>query len=160
MNRIARFALIVLSLLTAMPDARGHHAEPATTAVQQVIAAELAWSDAFLRHDLDRISGILSDDFIGIDGRGVVSDKTAELEEAKGPQGKASAAVLVGEELSDVRVRVYGDAAVLTAVNTARFRSHHKESIIRYRRTTVYVHRDDRWQCVSFHGSRILEPLK
>ena len=119
----------------------------------QVIANERAWSEAFLRHDLEAISRLLADDFVGIDGRGVVSDKAAELEEARSPASGSTAPVLVGEQLSDTRVRVYGDTAILTAVNTARF----SDSTIRYRRTTVWVRRGNRWQCVSFHGSRILE---
>jgi ketosteroid isomerase-like protein len=118
-----------------------------------VVASERAWSEAFLRHDLPAISRLLGDDFVGIDGRGIVSDKAAELEEAKPPSPGATGPILLGEQLSDVRVRMYGDLAVLTATNTARF----SDSTIRYRRTTVWVWRGERWQCVSFHGSRILE---
>jgi len=135
MNRIASFALSALLSLTATPKTCASGVEPASTAAQQIMATERAWSDAFLIHDLDRISMILSDDFVGIDGRGRLSDKAAELEEARGSQGIADVMILVGEQLSDVRVRVYGDAAVLTAINTARFRSQDEESTIRYRRT-------------------------
>jgi ketosteroid isomerase-like protein len=119
----------------------------------EVVASERAWSEAFLRHDLHALSRLLADDFVGIDGRGVVSDKAAELEEAKPPSADSSRPVLVGEQLSDIRVRMYGDTAILTAINTTRF----SDSTIRYRRTTVWVWREGRWQCVSFHGSRILE---
>jgi ketosteroid isomerase-like protein len=118
-----------------------------------VVASERAWSEAFLRHDLRAISQLLADDFVGIDGRGVVSDKAAELEEAKPPPPGTTNPILVGEQLSDIRVRMYGDIAVLTAINTAHF----SDSTIRYRRTTVWLRRGGRWQCVSFHGSRILE---
>ena len=120
---------------------------------EAVVASERAWSDAFLRHDLEAISGLLADDFVGIDGRGVVSDKAAELEEARPPKPGAQGSVLVSEALSDIRVRMYGDTAILTAINTAHF----SDSTIRYRRTTVWVRRGSGWQCVSFHGSRILE---
>jgi ketosteroid isomerase-like protein len=118
----------------------------------EVVDSERAWSRAFLAHDLAALSRLLADDFVGIDGRGVVSDKAAELEEAKAPAPGSTQPVLVGEQLSDARVRIYGDVAVLTAVNTARF----SDSTVQYRRTTVWVRRGDRWQCVSFHGSRIL----
>ena len=138
-------ALLVSALLLAPPQAP-HSAE------SEVVQSERAWSEAFLRHDLPAISRLLADDFVGIDGRGVVSDKAAELEEAKPLAPESTAPALLNEELSDVRVRIYGDVAILTAVNTARF----SDSTIRYRRTTVWVRRGDRWQCVSFHGSRIL----
>ena len=124
---------------------------------EQVVALERAWSAAFLRHDADAISSILADNFVGIDGRGMVSDRAGEMQEARTVSQDVTAPVLVSEELSDIRVRRYGNAAVLTAVNTARFDSQGTESTIRYRRTTVWVQREGRWQCVSFHGSRILE---
>ena len=127
--------------------------EPASrSAESDVVASERAWSQAYLRHDLKAIAELLAEDFVGIDGRGVVSDKAAELDEAKPPSPGSRESVLVAEQLSDVRVRTYGDVAVLTAINTAQF----SDSTIRYRRTTVWVRRGDRWQCVSFHGSRIL----
>lgn len=145
MNSAAAFVVVALLGVGQAPG-------PAPGS-EAVIASERAWSTAFLRHDLEAIDRLLADDFVGIDGRGVVSDKAAELEEAKpAPRGDAKS-VLVGEKLSDIRVRMYGDTAILTAINTAQF----SDSTIRYRRTTVWVRRGDRWRCVSFHGSRILE---
>jgi hypothetical protein len=47
---------------------------------------------------------------------------------------------VVSERLSDIQVRTYGDTAILTAINTAQF----SDSTIRYRRTTVWVRRQDR----------------
>ena len=141
-------ALAVVTLLSVSPTP----GRPARSSAA-VVDSERAWSEAFLRHDLPAISQLLADDFVGIDGRGVVSDKSAELEEAKPQSPGTTDPSLVGEQLSDIRVRMYGDVAVLTAINTARF----SDSTIRYRRTTVWVWRAGRWQCVSFHGSRILE---
>ena len=141
-------ALVAATLLSLSPTPG-----PPARSSADVIAGERAWSKAFIRHDLQALSRLLADDFVGIDGRGVVSDKAAELEEARPPSAGATGPVLVGERLSDVRVRTYGDMAILTAINTAQF----SDSTIRYRRTTVWVWRGDRWQCVSFHGSRILE---
>jgi ketosteroid isomerase-like protein len=126
-------------------------------AAGEVEDSERAWSKAYLRHDLGALSRLLADDFVGIDGRGVVSDKAAELEEARAAPPGFDGPVLVREDLSDVRVRVYGSTAILTALNTAHFDGKDGPSTIRYRRTTVWVLRDGRWQCVSFHGSRVLE---
>ena len=141
-------AFVVMTLLSVSPTPESPVGSSAA-----VVTSERAWSEAFLRHDLQAISRLLADDFVGIDGRGVVSDKTAELEEAKPQPPGSTSPVLLGEQLSDIRVRMYGEIAVLTAINTARF----SDSTIRYRRTTVWVWRAGRWQCVSFHGSRILE---
>jgi len=139
--------LVAVTLLSLGPTA----GRPARSSAD-VIASERAWSEAFIRHDRPALSRLLAEDFVGIDGRGVVSDKAAELEESEPPSAGTTGPILVGEQLSDIRVRLYGDMAILTAINTARF----SDSTIRYRRTTVWVWREGRWQCVSFHGSRIL----
>ena len=57
-----------------------------------------------------------------------------------------------------MKVRAYGDAAVVTGLSTEKVLIKGKESTVRYRRTTVYIRRQGRWQCVSFHASRIVEP--
>ena len=129
-------------------------------AKDQVIAQEKAWSDAVIHHDAAKVASILADDFIGIDGRGFVTDKAAELKEAEPPPGNSTVPQLLREEHSDITARIYGDTAVLTLTNTAQFSSHGEESAIRYRRTTVWLHHHGNWRCVSFHGSRILEPPK
>lgn len=149
-------AILVFATVLGLSSTQG--SVPASSSASDgVLAGERAWSQAFLRHDLPAISRLLSDDFVGIDGRGVVSDKAAELDEAKPPSPGADGPLLVSEQLSDVRVRLYGETAVLTAINTARFSSQRGDSTVRYRRTTVWVQRESRWQCVSFHGSRIQE---
>jgi ketosteroid isomerase-like protein len=129
---------------------------------QQLMQMEHDWSAAFLKHDVAAASRILADDYVGIDGRGLMTNKQQELEEAKGPEpGAPTPDFLVQDEtISDMKVRVYGNTAVVTGISNERVLIRGKETSIRYRRTTVYVKRQGRWQCVSFHGSRILEPPK
>jgi len=124
----------------------------------QVIAQEKAWSDAVIQHDIAKVASLLADDFIGTDGRGFVTDKAAELKEAEPPAPDSTAPQLVREVLSDFTARIYGDTAILNLTNTAHFSSKGKETTIKYRRTTVWVHDSSGWGCVSFHGSRVLEP--
>src|SRR5213080_4209486 len=116
----------------------------------QVIAQEKAWSDAVIHHDIAKVASILADDFIGIDGRGFITDKAAELKEAEPPAADATAPQLVREDLSDFTARIYGNTAILNLTNTAHFSSKGKETTIKYRRTTVWVHDSSGWRCVSF----------
>lgn len=122
---------------------------------QTIIQLEKGWSAAFLRHDTAAIAGILADDFVGFDGRGVRSSKADELAEAASDGGGAP---ILGETQDDFQVRLYGDVAVLTDRNAVRMRLEGKEQTLRYRRTTVWARRAGRWQCVSFHASRLQEP--
>jgi ketosteroid isomerase-like protein len=129
-------------------------------AKSQVIAQEKTWSDAVIHHDIAKVASLLADDFIGIDGRGFVTDKAAELKEAEPPAADSTAPQLMREVLSDFTARIYGNTAILNLTNTAQFSSKGKETTIKYRRTTVWVRDSGNWRCVSFHGSRVLEPPK
>lgn len=152
-NWLTRFALAATTALASADETADRNA---------VMVLERAWSAASVKHDLAAIEGILADDFVGFDGRGFRSDKAAELKEAASPVPGASAApmALLSEELSDLEVRVFGTAAVLTALNTAKFKTPAGETTVRYRRTTVWAKRGGKWQCVSFHASRLMEPPK
>jgi ketosteroid isomerase-like protein len=129
---------------------------------QELIQLERDWSLAVMKHDTATIDRILADDYVGIDGRGIITTKAQEIEEAKAPKpGAPSPPFLVLDEtVSDMKVRTYGNVAVVNGRVIEKIRANEKESEIQYRRTTVWAKRDDRWQCVSFHGSRILEPRK
>jgi len=146
--------------LGAMVQLAGLPLSPATSAEQPaetIMNLERAWSDAYLRHDTKAIANILAHDFVGIDGRGFLSDKSAELNEADAP-ATASTFQILSENYSDMQVRVFGSTAVLTDINHVKGRIGGKDVARRYRRTTVWVKREGRWQCVSFHASQILEP--
>ena len=114
---------------------------------------EHEWAAAFLAHDVKRVDRILADDYVGVDGRAMVSDKKSELEEVKNTE--AGDFELLDDQISDITVRVYGTTAVANAISNEKARFKGKEIAPRYRRTTVWVKRDGRWQCVSFHASRI-----
>jgi len=87
-----------------------------------VIAQEKAWSDAVIHHDIAKVASILADDFIGIDGRGFVTDKAAELKEAEPPAADSTAPLLLKEDLSDFTARIYGNTAVLNLTIPLTFR--------------------------------------
>ena len=153
------YALRILAVACLLFASRKLVIGAESDAQAQVIAREKAWSRGVIQHDPKTVASILADDFIGIDGRGFISDKSDELKEAEPPEAGSTAPQLLSEDLSDFKVRIYGDTAVVTCTNTAHFRSRdEKQSEIKYRRTTVWVRQSGDWRCVSFHGSRILEP--
>lgn len=129
---------------------------------QELMQLERDWSAAYLKHDARAIDQILADDFVGIDGRGIITNKAQEIEEAKTPDLGAPSPVFIvlDETVTDMKVRPYGNVAVVNGRTIEKIKSKEKESTIEYRRTTVWVKREGRWQCVSFHGSRILMPTK
>jgi ketosteroid isomerase-like protein len=51
-------------------------------------------------------------------------------------------------ESEDVRVRTYGDTAIVTALTTARGQFMGQDFTTQERATDVFVKRNGRWQCV------------
>src|SRR5437773_2588694 len=80
MNKIKILACCIVLLI-----GRNAIALTGEEAKAQVIAQEKAWSDAVIHHDIAKVASLLADDFIGIDGRGFVTNKSAELKEAEPP---------------------------------------------------------------------------
>ena len=129
---------------------------------KELMQLERDWSSAFLKHDTATIDRILAGEYVGIDGRGIVTNKAQEIEEAKTPKpGDASPPfVVLDESITDMKIRTYGIVGVVNGRVIEKIRTKEKEAEIQYSRTTVWVKRHGRWQCVSFHGSRILEPTR
>ena len=148
----------VLALFLVLPLAAPSTPKPSPKLDETFAALERAWSDAYQKHDLPVIERLLAEEYVGVDGRGVVSNRADELNEARErPAGAPPSPMeILGEQISDVQARVYGETAVVTALNTVTARTPEGQSTIRYRRSTVWVRRGGRWQCVHFHASRIL----
>jgi ketosteroid isomerase-like protein len=117
----------------------------------ELVAQEREWSRAVIAGDRAATARLLADEFAGIDGRGTLSTKQEELAEA---QGEASWKVLA-EQLDEFVVRFYGTTAIVTARNRETVSADGRELVVVFRRTTVWVRRAGRWQCVAFHASRI-----
>lgn len=160
MHRIVPTILLALFLcLLSMFNAAGKSRRN-DKIEQELMQLERDWSAAYIKHDSATIERIIADDYVGIDGRGVMTAKADEIEESKPPKpGDAQTPfVVLGEEVTDMKIRLYGNTAVVNGRTIEKVRTREKETEIQYRRTTVWVKRQGRWQCVSFHGSRIIKP--
>ena len=61
-------------------------------------------------------------------------------------------------EPSEVKVRVYGDAAVLTARGQVKVTYKGRSDSLSVRTTEFYIKRGEKWRCVSAQVTRIAEP--
>ena len=117
---------------------------------QEIIKLENEWGDALIKHNPAPINKMIADDFIGTTPDGAVYTKAQLLEEVK--SSKEDIISMVDDE---VKVHVYGDAAVMSARNTIKMRVEGKETIFLDRYTDTWVKRDGRWKCVAGHNSTI-----
>ena len=162
MRRLLLTAALALAPCASASAQAGGETAASRKVEQELTQLERDWSAAYLRHDTAAIERIIADDFVGFDGRGVMTDKAQEIEDAKGakPGDPPPSFLILEDTVTDMKVRQYGDTAVVTGRSIEKVRLRDREAVIQYRRTTVWVRRRGRWQCVSFHGSRIMEPPK
>jgi ketosteroid isomerase-like protein len=117
---------------------------------QELIKLETKWVDDAVKHDVTTLDKMLVDEFM-MTFDGTVYTKAELLEYIKSNKEEVS---IVTDEW---KVRVYGDAAVVTARNTRKMKSEGKEATSQDRFTDTWIKRDGRWQCVAAHNSTIAQ---
>jgi len=119
---------------------------------QELIKLENGWNDALVKHDWAFLDQILADDFLHTSSDGVVSTKAQEMAYFKSGEILVTSAVA-----DDFKVRVYGDAAVVTFRDTDKSQSKGKDTSGQYRITDTWVRLAGRWRCEAEHESRIAQ---
>jgi ketosteroid isomerase-like protein len=119
---------------------------------QELLAVETAWSQATIKRDPGTLNRFYADEYIFTNEHGVASNKAKEITDIT-----SGAFRLTAFSFSDVKVRLYGDVAVVTGQNTiaGKWEDIAKDISGPYRFTDVFVRRGGRWQCVASQSSRI-----
>ena len=146
MKRTLAFALLVLL-------ASGRARAQATSATEQeIIKLEQAATDAQFKKDRAALERLLADDYLYTHSNGSVLNKTQEIAESM-----SSDVQWTDSKLADLKVRIFGDAAVLTGRQTIQGTA--KGYVPGPRRITdIFVKRSGRWEWAG--GQATLEPSK
>ena len=123
-----------------------------SNAEQQLLKLEDAFAEAIVNNDLESIGRLVADDWIIIEPDGGIVDRARFFEVIK--SGALTHEMMESE---DLRVRVYGDSAVVTAVTRTKGKFMGQEFNTQERATDVFVKRDGRWRCVLTHLTRVRE---
>jgi ketosteroid isomerase-like protein len=109
-------------------------------------------TNAKMKRDIGTLGRLLADDYIFTNPAGVFADKTEYLEGAK-----ADTAVYESVRNYHKVVKVYGDAAVVAGSTTVKgsYDGHEIGGVFRF--TDMFVKRQDRWQCIAIHLTRIAQ---
>ena len=110
---------------------------------EEILKLEKEFIQAIVKNDAEAIGRFLDDDWIIIDADGGVVDKARFLGVVK--SGDLSHEMM---ESDDVRVRVYGDSAVVTGLTRTKGKFKGQDFTTQERATDVFVRREGRWQCV------------
>jgi ketosteroid isomerase-like protein len=110
---------------------------------------------ALLKRDVAGFGRIFADDAVLVTPDGSPQTKAQLLADVK-----SGDLVIESSEISDMKVRVYGDAAVVTYSTTDKGRYKKQDISGRYRWTDVFVRRGGTWQIVAGQGTPIQPPAK
>jgi ketosteroid isomerase-like protein len=110
---------------------------------EEILKLEREFGQAIIKNDPDAISRFLADDWIIVDPDGGIIDKSRFL-------GVIRSGALTHEVMdsNDVRVRIYGDAAAVTALTNTKGKFMGQEFATQERATDVFVRQNGGWQCV------------
>jgi ketosteroid isomerase-like protein len=108
---------------------------------------------AAVKGDVATLEKQTSDDYTFINLYGRMSDKSQMVNAFKTGQTK-----LTSNELSDMKVRVYGDTAVITGKADIKGTLGGKDVAGQIMFTRVYVKKGDQWQSVAFQQTRVSNP--
>jgi len=111
---------------------------------------EQDWLDAYRDGDAEKMGRILADDFVGRWGDGSTTDKRGTVEPVRTGADKHSA-----NQLVECNVRIYGDTAVVTGIQTEQSVLNGRDGSGTYSYTDIFVKRRGQWQVVASETNRV-----
>jgi ketosteroid isomerase-like protein len=120
---------------------------------QELKKLEMQYADAEVKKDVAVIGRLLADDYTLTDPDGIVITKAQTIADLKSGQDAVSSSAY-----SDMKVRIYGDTAVVTYVEKGKETYKGRDISGTRRWTDVWVKRGGSWQCVASHGSKVAHP--
>jgi ketosteroid isomerase-like protein len=149
MNRrcIAFVIASVLSLAVLLSLAWAESVE------EQLKKLETDRAAAVVKGDVATLEKQTSDDYTLINMNGQMSDKSQMVDAFKSGQTK-----LTSDEVSDMKVRVYGNTAVITGKVDVKGTLGGKDVDGQIMFTRVYVKKGGNWQSVAFQQTRVANP--
>ena len=116
----------------------------------ELMKIEKDWSDAFESNDPAAIERFIADDWSIVGANGKVTDRAAFMDFIK-----SGALTHSKMDLEDAKVRVYGDAALVTARGTSEGKFNGKAFREEERLTDFFVKQNGTWKCVLTHLTRL-----
>jgi ketosteroid isomerase-like protein len=109
----------------------------------ELLKLEKQFAEAIVKNDTEAIGRFVTDDWIIINADGGIINKERFL-------GVIESGTLTHEmmESDDMRVRVYGNSAVVTALTRTKGKFMGQEFTTQERSTDVFVRFDGQWRCV------------
>jgi ketosteroid isomerase-like protein len=110
---------------------------------EELVKVEEEFADAIVKNNPEKIRQFVADDWIIINADGGIIDRERFLEVIR--SGTLTHEMMESDEM---RVRVYGDSAVVSALTRSKGKFMGQEFTTHERSTDVFVRRVGQWRCV------------
>ena len=147
-HRLIAHICLLSSLLSATVPAQPPQAEPDAAISQTLQAMERAWLNAEKNHDVATFEKIVADDWIAITPDGKSQTKAERAAEIRNSP-------TVSATMGPMKVRVFGDTAVVTGTDDETTVENGKKSSDHYVWTDVFVKRNGKWLAVASQTAQI-----
>ncbi len=117
---------------------------------QELMQMERDWAKATVNRDASALDRIEADDYIFTDADGSLVTKKQDIADIT--SGNLTAESI---NVDEMKVRVFGDTAVVTGRITTKGQYKGKDISGQYRFTDMFLKRNGKWQAVASHFSRI-----
>jgi ketosteroid isomerase-like protein len=145
--RVRKITLAVVAVAVAL-GALALLPRSTTLSEAEVLVAEQAWAKAIAENDVAGLDAILADDYRSTDASGRVRTKADDLSRARAKTLRFDV-----YDSTNVRVRVWGDTAVVTGESALRGSHAGKPFATTILFTDTLARIDGRWRAVSAHIS-------
>lgn len=145
------FAVVALSAQTSQaPKATGTSGMSGDAAA--LVEIENSWPDAAVKRDVATFDRIYADDLTDVAPDGTMSTKAQDVEDLKSGTFAVESAMQ-----SDLKPRVYGEAAVVTGITDLKGTYKGDDISGQYRFTDTYIKRNGQWKLVATQATKILQ---
>lgn len=136
-----RIGILTLCLLAALATSLSAQEKSDAATIR---ALELKWTESYKQHNIDILSSLLAEDFVITIEDGNVYSKAGYISHSADPSTKVQVA-----ELSDLKVRLHGDTAVVTGAYHEKGESNGKPYEYHDRLTDIWMKVGGKWQVVA-----------
>ena len=141
-------SLVLVAVVVASTSLIVGAATASSEAERELLRANEQYDEAIMRADVAALEQLFADEFIYTSPKAEVLDKKQQIAALRSGEVK-----LTGAKSDDVRIRIYGETAVMTGRFTAKAERAGKSEAVEERYTAVWVRRDGRWQLVAEQGN-------
>jgi ketosteroid isomerase-like protein len=125
-------------------------AAPGNAAADELKQIENDWTDAVKTKSAEKLGEILADGWVGLGWDGKTSNKAKALADLKAPGNS-----LDSFEMGPMKVRIFGNTAVVTGSDTEKSAENGKDTSGKYIWTDVFVKQNGKWRAVASQSTKV-----